>query len=90
MRHESKDRTSYGDREFRQNTQGWVLLISKEKDLCSKYMGKFPVISVSLKDVSGADFEEARGMLCRILGKFLQGIPGKITCLPLRRASRLI
>ena len=45
------------------------LEISKEKDLCSKYMGKFPVISVSLKDVSGADFEEARGMLCRILGK---------------------
>ncbi len=32
------------------------LAISEEKELCCKYMGKFPVISVSLKDVSGSDF----------------------------------
>lgn len=37
--------------------------ISKEKNLCDEYMGKFPVISISLKGVSGADFETARDML---------------------------
>ena len=45
------------------------LEISKEKELCSKYMGKFPVIFISLKEAAGADFEEAKGMLRRIIGK---------------------
>lgn len=35
------------------------LEISKEKELCAEYMGKFPVISVSLKDVSGSSFSSA-------------------------------
>ena len=39
------------------------LEISTEKELCEKYMGKFPVISISLKSVSGAEFGIARGML---------------------------
>ncbi len=45
------------------------LEISGEKGLCERYMGKFPVISISLKDVSGMDFAEAKGMLRRITGK---------------------
>lgn len=35
------------------------LEIEKERDLCSQYMGKYPVISISLKDVSGGDFQTA-------------------------------
>ena len=38
------------------------LAISKETELRGKYMGKFPVISVSLKDVEGSDFQSA----CRL------------------------
>lgn len=44
------------------------LKISKEKVLCEKYMGKFPVISISLKDVEGADYESARTLLCSAIG----------------------
>lgn len=44
------------------------LMIAKEKELCGKYMGKFPVVSLSLKAVEGGDFEEAKGMLRRMVG----------------------
>lgn len=44
------------------------LVISKEKELCDKYMGKFPVISISLKDVDGRSFDAAKRMLCMIVG----------------------
>ncbi len=43
------------------------LAISKETALCEAYMGKFPVVFVSLKGVDGLTFEEAYGMLRRIL-----------------------
>ncbi len=45
------------------------LEISKEKELCAKYMGKFPVISVALKGATGENFAEAKDMLRRIIGK---------------------
>ena len=32
------------------------LAISEEKELCEAYMGKFPVVFVSLKDVDGLTF----------------------------------
>ena len=32
------------------------LCIAREAALCEKYMGKFPVISISLKDINGADY----------------------------------
>ena len=35
------------------------LAISKETALCEKYMGKYPVISLSLKDVKGQDYSSA-------------------------------
>ena len=43
------------------------LAISEEKELCEAYMGKFPVVFVSLKGVDGLTFENAYGMLRRIL-----------------------
>lgn len=43
------------------------LAISKETALCGTYMGKFPVVFISLKDVDGLTFETAYGMLRRIL-----------------------
>ena len=39
------------------------LAISKETALCETYMGKHPVIFVSLKGVDGLNFENARDML---------------------------
>ena len=43
------------------------LAISKETALCEAYMGKFPVIFISLKGVDGLTFEEARRKLRRLL-----------------------
>ena len=43
------------------------LLISQEMALCEAYMGKFPVVFVSLKGVDGLTFEDAYGMLRRII-----------------------
>ena len=33
--------------------------ISRKKELCERHMGTYPVISFSLKDVEGGDFETA-------------------------------
>lgn len=45
------------------------LEISKETELCEKYMGKFPVISISLKNVDGLNFQAARAALTTVIGK---------------------
>ena len=45
------------------------LEISGEKELCEKYMGKFPVISITLKGATGENFEDAKVMLRRTIGK---------------------
>lgn len=37
--------------------------ISQNTAICEKYMGKFPVISISFKGVSGNDYETARSMV---------------------------
>ena len=39
------------------------LEISRETDLCERHMGRYPVISISLKDVEGEDFQTAYDML---------------------------
>lgn len=44
------------------------LQIAGEKQLCDKYMGKFPVISISLKDAGAKDFDSACSMLRLIIG----------------------
>lgn len=51
------------------------LEISREKELCEEYMGKFPVISITLKSVSGRTFDEAKEMLRRIIGKEAMRFP---------------
>ena len=43
------------------------LAISRETALCEAYMGRFPVVFVSLKGVDGLTFEDAYGMLRRVL-----------------------
>lgn len=48
------------------------LAISWEAALCEEYMGKFPVILISLKDVDGSDFANARDMLWEIIQKELR------------------
>ena len=44
------------------------LAIFREKELCEKYMGKFPVISISLKEVEGDGFEGAKRILRSVIG----------------------
>lgn len=44
------------------------LKISKERTLCEKYMGKFPVISITLKNVEGTSFEAAKKSLKDTVG----------------------
>lgn len=43
------------------------LYISQRTELCKNYMGKFPVVSVSLKGVESGSYEGA----CRLLGKVI-------------------
>ena len=44
------------------------LNISQETALCQEYMGKFPVIAVSFKDVDGNDFCTARSLFSSVIG----------------------
>ena len=43
------------------------LYISKNKQLCEEYLGKFPVIFLSLKGVDGHTFEKTKAKLVRLL-----------------------
>lgn len=43
------------------------LYISKNQALCEEYMGKYPVVLLSLKSVEGLTFEEARASLCELI-----------------------
>lgn len=43
------------------------LYISSKKEMCEEYMGKYPVIFLSLKGVEGLTFEEARDSLCELI-----------------------
>ena len=43
------------------------LYISKNQELCEEYMGKYPVVFLSLKGVEGLTFEEARAYLCELI-----------------------
>lgn len=44
------------------------LRIAQERELCEEYMGKFPVISISLKGVDGRSFESASVALRTVIG----------------------
>lgn len=43
------------------------LEISKDKELCDQYQGKFPVISVSLKGAKAGNYEDAKDMMKYIM-----------------------
>lgn len=43
------------------------LYISQNKELCREYMGKYPVVCLSLKSVDGLTFEEAQYSLCELI-----------------------
>ena len=43
--------------------------VSEEKALCEKYMGKYPVVSITLKGVNGADYPTARSLMCSVIGE---------------------
>lgn len=45
------------------------LKIAEEAELCRQHMGRYPVISLSLKGVNGIDFKSAYSMLCSVVGK---------------------
>lgn len=45
------------------------LAIHRETQLCERHMGKYPVISITLKDVAGNDYDAALGMLKTIIGR---------------------
>lgn len=45
------------------------LEIAEETELCEEYMGKFPVISISLKGVNGASYATARSLMCFAIGE---------------------
>lgn len=44
------------------------LQISRDKQVCEEYLGKFPVISISLKSVDGFAYRNAYEMLCATIG----------------------
>ena len=45
------------------------LYISKNKKLCEAYMGRFPVVFISLKNVEGLTFAEAKYRFMEIIGR---------------------
>lgn len=45
------------------------LKITKEKNLCDAYMGKFPVIAVSMKDINAGSYE----MACKMAAQVING-----------------
>ena len=44
------------------------LEVAKETELCNTYMGRFPVISITLKGINGADYPTARSLMCSVIG----------------------
>ena len=49
------------------------LKVAEDRELWDRYMGKYPVVSISLKGVSGGDYAEARDMLCTTIGETAMG-----------------
>ena len=45
------------------------LEISKDTALCEEYMGKFPVVSVSLKSVAAGDYQTARNLIVKVINE---------------------
>jgi len=69
--------------------------ICMETELCDRYLGKFPVISISLKNAEGATFDKAKKKLRSIIGNeavrfsFLSG-SGRLNETERRQYAKLI
>ncbi len=44
------------------------LAVAEERELCEHYMGKFPVISITLKNAEAQNFKKAQALLCSVIG----------------------
>lgn len=51
------------------------LAIAKEEKICQEYMGKFPVVSITLKGAGSLEFRTARGMLSSMIGNEAMRFP---------------
>ena len=71
------------------------LYISQNAELCEKYMGKYPVIAISLKGVDAASYQEAVVQLVEIINQsaasfqFLQN-SGRLTDYEKERFCKLL
>lgn len=45
------------------------LEITREAELCAQHIGKYPVIAVTLKDVSGESYDDALKIMSQVLKK---------------------
>ena len=45
------------------------LYICGNKKLCEEYMGRFPVVTISLKGVNATDYENAKAQLIRVINR---------------------
>ena len=50
------------------------LQISGEERLCEEYMGKYPVLSISLKSVNAGNFEDACAMLAQLVSEMASNV----------------
>ncbi len=48
------------------------LYIAGNKEICEQYMGKYPVIFLSLKSVEGLSYEDARYRITELAGREAQ------------------
>ena len=48
--------------------------IYKERDFCKNYMGKYPVLFLSLKSVSALDFKGALDMMASIINSLADSL----------------
>ncbi len=48
------------------------LAVYNDRELCDKFMGRYPVISISLKSVKGSDFCDAMKSMLRLLRDFFK------------------
>ena len=65
---ENPDDTSFQDRIFKDTE------IYKDKEFCHKFMGRYPAIFISLKEVDATDFTLARGQIATAICKIANSL----------------
>lgn len=49
--------------------------MAEHRELCQKYMGRFPVIFITLKGVSAGSYKLAKEKLCSVIGREAMRFP---------------